>query len=223
MNPPLVHLVRHPSKPTSKPPLLILLHGVGSHEGDLFSLEGAFPPEWVVVSARAPLSLRPGSYAWFPVQFTPQGPVADAEQAEKSRLLVVDFIDWAVREYATDSPVILGGFSQGAIMTASVALTEPEKVAAAVLMSGRILPEVLPQVASPERRAGPRFVVVHGTEDAVLPVHHGRASRDTLESLGVSLVYREFPVGHSVSDESLTFVLQTLDRWVGVSRTPGLV
>jgi len=213
MTAPLVHLVRRPSVHAEHPPLLILLHGVGSHEGDLFSLEGAFDPSWVVVSARAPLTLRPGSYAWFPVQFTPQGPVADAEQAEQSRVLLASFVDWAVLEFGADPQrVVVGGFSQGAIMTASLALTEPEKVRAAVLMSGRILPEVLPKVASLDRRRGTAYLVIHGTEDQVLPIHHGRASRDTLISLGISPQYQEFPLGHSISDESLSTVVD----WLGL-------
>lgn len=208
MNAPLVHLVRRPLVETARPPLLLFLHGVGSHEEDLFSLAEAFDPGFLVVSARAPLTLRPGSYAWFPVQFTPQGPVADAIHAEESRRLLVKFVDWSVSELGADtSRVFVAGFSQGAIMAASLALTEPEKVKAAALMSGRILPEILPLVASSERRRRTSFVVVHGTRDEVLPLSHGRASRETLRSLGIEPQYKEFVMGHTISDESLAFVV----------------
>lgn len=207
MTSPLVHLVRRPQNSKGRPPILILLHGVGSHEGDLFSLESAFDPSWIVVSARAPLTLRPGSYGWFPVQFSPQGPVADAIEAEKSRTLLGQFVDWAVQEYQADPQrVVVGGFSQGAIMAASLGLTEPEKMTAAVLMSGRILPEVLPKVVPLERRVRPQYLVVHGTEDQVLPLHHGRASRDTLLSLGIRPHFLEFTMGHTITEESLAAV-----------------
>lgn len=214
MKSPLVHLVR-PSNPTSgKPPLLILLHGVGSNEEDLFGLESAFGPDWIVVSVRAPLTMRPGSYAWFPVQFTPQGPVIDPDQAETSRKLVAEFVDEAVTTYGADPKrVVVAGFSQGAIMAASLTLTEPEKVAGAVLMSGRILPEVLPLAAPLERRTKPSYLIVHGTQDQTLPIAHGRASRETLRSLGIEPDYREFPIAHTISDASLAVVVEWVARF----------
>jgi len=206
LNAPLVHLIR-PSVESSRPPLLLLLHGVGSHEGDLFSLESAFDSRFIVVSVRAPLTLRPGSYAWFPVQFTPQGPIADSLQAEKSRGLLAEFVAWAVKDLGADPDhVVVAGFSQGAIMSASLALTEPEMVKAAVLMSGRILPEVLSSVASTDRRKKTSYLVVHGTQDEVLPVAHGRTSRETLQSLGIDPEYHEFAMGHTISDKSLALV-----------------
>jgi len=205
---PLVHLVRPPSSDSLAAPLLVLLHGLGSHEEDLFSLEGAFDPDWLVISVRAPITLRPGSYAWFPTRFTDRGPVADTEQAEASRRKLVEFLDWATQEYNVDPKrVVLAGFSQGAIISASVALTEPEKVKAAVLMSGRILPEVLPLVASSDRRNKTSFLIIHGTDDEVLPVTHGRSSRETLRSLGIEPDYHEFPMAHTISDESLSLAV----------------
>lgn len=91
-------------------------------------------------------------------------------------------------------------------MAASLALTEPELVRAAVLMSGRILPEVLPLAASPGRLKTTSILVVHGVNDERLPVHHGQASVQTLRTLGITPGYREFPMGHTISDESLAFV-----------------
>ena len=214
MTSPLVHLVRRPDEGSGPPPLLVLLHGVGSHEEDLFSLEGSFNPGWLVISVRAPLTMRPGSYSWFPIQFSAEGPVIDPDQAEKSRRLIVVFLDWAVKEYGADPHrVVLAGFSQGAIMSASVALTEPEKVKAAVLMSGRILPEVLPLVAPVDRLNKTAYLIVHGTQDEVLPIPHGRASRQTLRSLGIEPEYHEFAMPHTISDESLSLVVEWVSKF----------
>ena len=102
--------------------------------------------------------------------------------------------------------VYLLGFSQGAIMSASVVLTEPELVAGAVLMSGRILPEIDPLIAAPERLAGKPILLVHGTGDQVLPIHNGRRSRDLLSKLPVALDYREYSIGHEISQRSLADV-----------------
>jgi phospholipase/carboxylesterase len=202
----LTHLSR-PAAAGGAPPMLLLLHGVGSNERDLFSLAPQLDPRLLVLSARAPHTRAPGSYAWFAVQFTPSGPVIDPEQAEASRIALLRFIAEAAAAYGADPRrVYLMGFSQGAIMSASVALTEPEAVAGAVLMSGRILPEIRPQIADAGRLAGLPILLLHGTEDAVLPIQHGRASRDLLGALPVALTYNEYRMGHEVTADSLADV-----------------
>lgn len=205
---PLIHLVREPQTPPApggKPPLLLLLHGVGSHERDLFALAPALDPRFLILSLRAPNVLGPQSYAWF--TFTPSPTVnrINAEQAEASRQLLLRFIPEAVAAYGADpARVYLMGFSQGAIMSASVALTRPDLVAGAVLMSGRILPEIQPLRAQPDALRGLPIFVAHGTRDIVLPIAHGRASRDTLAALPVALTYREYDMPHTITDASLT-------------------
>lgn len=214
---PLVHLVRQPIIEASAPPLLLLLHGVGSNEHDLYGLAQFLDKRFLIISVRAPNTLGPGSYAWFEVEFTPQGPVINPEQAEASRETLITFLQEAITVYGADAKrVYLMGFSQGAIMSASVALTRPELVVGAVLMSGRILPEIQPLIASREELSGFPFLVVHGTADMVLPIFNGRASRELLSSLPVELTYHEYPMGHEVSQESLrdvtTWLSDQLDK-----------
>lgn len=211
----LVHLMREPQAPRSapdrKPPLLLLLHGVGSHERDLFRFAPVLDPRFLILSLRAPNVLGPNSYAWF--TFTPSPAVnrINAAQAEASRQSLLRFIPAAVAAYGADpARVFLMGFSQGAIMSASVALTHPELVAGAVLMSGRILPEIAPLIAPAEALRGLPILVVHGTRDDILPVAHGRASRESLSALSVALSYREYDMGHTITDESLSDVT----RWL---------
>jgi len=111
------------------------------------------------------------------------------------------------------------GFSQGAIMSASVALTQPELVAGVVLMSGRILPEIRPLMADPERLEELPFLIVHGTDDVVLPIVYGRASRELLSSLPVKLTYHEYKMGHEVSQESLADVTAWLSAQLDRTRS----
>ncbi len=204
---PLVHLVRQPIIEADTPPLLLLLHGIGSNEHDLYGLAPFLDKRFLIISVRAPHTLGPGSYAWFEADFTPQGPVINPEQAEASRKTLITFLKEAITAYGADpKQVYLMGFSQGAIMSASVALTQPELIAGAVLMSGRILPEIQPLIASSEELSGFPFLVVHGTVDMVLPITHGRASRELLSSLPVDLTYHEYPMGHEVNQESLSDV-----------------
>jgi phospholipase/carboxylesterase len=190
---------------------LVLLHGVGSHERDLFELAPYFDERFFIVSARAPLTLGRDSYAWFHVEFTPTGPVINPTEAESSRQHLLHFLSELVEAYGVDPQrIYLCGFSQGAIMSFSVALTQPRRVAGIVAMSGRILPEVLPLLAPPEELANLPVMVVHGLYDNVLPIQHGRASQQRLSELPVNLTYREYLMGHQVAAESLADIRQWL-------------
>jgi phospholipase/carboxylesterase len=209
----LTHLIRQPLVKSPNPPLLLLLHGVGSNEQDLFSLAPLLDKRFLILSLRAPNTLASGSYAWFAVNFTPQGPDINNAQAEASLKTLIAFIGEAVTTYeANPDQVYLVGFSQGALMSASIALTRPDLVAGAALMSGRILPEIRPKIATPEQLNGLPILVVHGTADTVLPINYGRASRDLLSALPVTLTYHEYPMGHEVSPQSLSDVNNWLSK-----------
>ena len=202
---PLVHLTREPVvRSAGAPPLLLLLHGLRADEGDLIGLAPYLDGRFFIVSARAPLALGPGMYAWFDVQLNPGNPVINAEQAESSRQILIRFIGEVTEAYGTNPlQVYLLGFSQGAIISLSVLLTRPDLLASVVAMSGRILPEVLPKMAPPEALRGIPVMVVHGVADPVLPIHHGRAIRERLSALPVDLTYREYIMGHQVTEKSL--------------------
>lgn len=201
----LVHLTQQPrQRGPDRPPLIVLLHGYGSNEADLFGLAPYLDPRFLIVSARAPYTLMHGSYAWFEINWVASGITIDAKQAEHSRKLVSEFIGASIEAYGADpARVYLCGFSQGAILSATVALTTPEIAAGAVLMSGRVPDEIKPLIAPAARLAHKPFLVVHGLNDTVLPIQNGRASRAILEKLPIDLTYREYPMAHEVSAESL--------------------
>ncbi|HET7838333.1 MAG TPA: hypothetical protein VFL04_01150 [Rectinemataceae bacterium] len=201
----LVHLIREPiTAARGAPPLLLLLHGVGSNELDLMELVPKLDDGFFCVSARAPFRQGEDAYAWFHVEMTPSGPVIRPREAESSREKLIGFIDELVEAYGLNPrKVFLMGFSQGAVMSLSVALTRPDKVAGIVAMSGRLLPEVLPLVAEVKALTGLPIFVAHGTMDAVLPIAHGRLARDKLGAMRVDLDYREYSMGHEVSAQSL--------------------
>jgi Predicted esterase len=211
----LVHTVRPPADganaPGERPPLLVLLHGVGANERQMAQLAPAFDPRFVVVSARSPLTLGPGAFAWFHVTFTPQGPVLVPEEIEAGWALLARFIDEAVAEYHADpARVYVAGFSQGAIMALALLLTAPEKVAGVVAMSGRLPPEVLSHAAPRERLVGKSALIVHGTADDKLGVHLAHAAREQLERLPIALTYLELGMGHTITEDSLTAVADWL-------------
>lgn len=199
----LHHVVRKAQPSPGKPPV-ILLHGVGSNERDMASLAPAMDPRFLALSVRSPLQLGPDAFGWFNVRFTAQGPAIDPGQAEAGWKLLAQFIRDAVAHYEGDaSRVFVGGFSQGGIMSLATLLTEPGLVAGAVCMSGRLLPEVLPQAAPRERLAGKPVLLLHGTEDTRLGIDYARSAKATLEGLGTDVTYREFPMGHEITPQSL--------------------
>jgi phospholipase/carboxylesterase len=219
----LHHLSQKPRRPSEgKPPLLLLLHGVRSNEHDLMGLAPELDPRFHIVSLRAPLTFGPGMFGWFPIEFLPGGGFKiDPEVADRSRRQVISFIDEATAEYGTDPDrVYLMGFSQGCIMSLASALTEPEKVAGVVGMSGRLLPEVEPKIAEPDRLKGLPMIVVHGEYDEVIPLSYGRVIRDKLSALPLDLTYREYPMAHQVSQRSLNDITEWLTaRLDGPRRT----
>jgi phospholipase/carboxylesterase len=220
----LTHIVRQPSVPSEgRPPLLVLLHGVGSNEQDLMGLAPALDGRLLIVSVRAPITMERGAYAWFHIQFTPNGIVIAPEEAEASRIQVLKLVGELVEAYDADpGRVFLMGFSQGCIMSLAAALTEPEKFAGVVGMSGRLLPEVEPKIASADRLRGLPIMIVHGTEDQVLPISYGRAIRDKLQTLPVDLTYKEYRMPHSVSQESLDDISKWLKKRLDSPTIAGL-
>lgn len=216
----LKHLVREPDVlGRTPPPLLLLLHGVGSNEEDLFGLAPYLDGRFLVVSARAPITLEYGGYGWFRIEITPRGMAADVEQAKQSLELLPGFIDGLVGTYGADERrVYLAGFSQGAMMSLALLLTRPGKVAGVVAMSGRLPVQVTER--EPDRRLleGKPVLITHGLYDPLLPIEEGRAARDYLEELSVELTYREYPMAHEVSMESLRDVARWLTEALDVGK-----
>jgi phospholipase/carboxylesterase len=131
--------------------------------------------------------------------------------------LLSGFLDELVETYrVNDRCVYLAGFSQGAMMSLALALTRPEKIAGVVAMSGRFPSQVLEHQPNPRTLERMPFLVTHGIYDPVLPVEQGRAIRKSLEALLVDLTYREYPMGHEVSIDSLRDVSAWLSRSLDV-------
>ena len=194
-----------------KPPLLLLLHGYGANEDDLFSLAPYLDERFIVISARAPITLQPMSYAWFNLGFTPQGILVDAEEVESARRTIHQFLGELIEAYECDSnAVYLMGFSQGAMMSLSVALTCPGSAAGVVAMSGRVFPQALQLVTDKDTLSGLPIFVAHGLRDMLIPINQGRDTRAKLSELPVELTYREYDMGHEISYDSLKDIAEWL-------------
>src|SRR5262249_30512279 len=208
----LIHQVAPPKSGLGgKPPLLLLLHGYGANEDDLFSLAPYLDERFMIVSARAPIMLQPMSYAWFNLGVTPRGVAVNLEEVESCRRTIHKFIGEIVEAYDCDpKAVYLMGFSQGAMLSLAVALTYPGLAAGVVAMSGRVWPQALEQVTDKDTLTGLPIFVAHGSRDMLIPIDQGRDARARLSELPVDLTYREYDMGHEVSYDSLKDVTEWL-------------
>ncbi|MCL7753225.1 alpha/beta hydrolase-fold protein [Polaribacter sp. Z022] len=198
----LHYLVRQPVKEVKNPPLLVLLHGYGSNEQDLFSFASELPDELLIISAQAPYSMGFGSYAWYAINFDEiNGKFSDLEQAKESIDKIVVFIDEIKTKYNTNpEKTFLLGFSQGAILSYSLSFFYPNKVQNVIALSGYINSDLLPTSFSKEIKTD--YYCSHGSVDQVLPVEWARNSKPFLDNLGLQNVYSEYPVGHGVAPQN---------------------
>jgi len=198
----LEYLVR-PSTLKENAPLLLLFHGYGSDENDLFSFASELPEEFLIISAKAPYPMQPFGNAWYAINFDAEkGKWSDNEQAKQSRDLIANFIDEILAKYSADSDnVTLLGFSQGAILSYAVAFTYPEKIKNVIALSGYINPDLF-ELKAPETYKNLNFYCSHGSVDQVIPVDWARQTKPFMEQLGVNYKYSEFPVGHGVAPQN---------------------
>lgn len=212
MNLSLHFVIREPKEIRDKNPLLLLLHGYGSNEADLFSFASELPEQYYIVSARAPYDLQYGSYAWYAINFdADENKFSDVEQAAKSRDLIVRFIDELIAEYPIDKDdVTLVGFSQGSILSYAVALSYPEKIARVAALSGYISPDMIRETTTDRTKLS--VFASHGTVDQVIPVAWARHVKPQLDAMGISNVYKEYPVGHGVAPQNFFDFRNWLNR-----------
>lgn len=172
---------------------LLLLHGVGSNEANLASLAASLPEDLEILLLRGPLQAGPQGFAWYQVNFTSNGPSFSYEQAESSRQLVKQFI-----EALPPLPTVIAGFSQGGIMSASLGLTEPELVAGFGVLSGRVLREIDPQIATEDRLKSVSGFIAHGDQDGVLPVRWAKEADALLNKIGVKHETHFYGMAHEI-------------------------
>lgn len=198
----LQYLVREPKTSHLNPPLLILLHGYGSNEQDLFSFAEELPDELLIISAQAPHSMGFGGYAWYAINFDDvNGKFSDLEQARDSIKKIAHFIDEIKSKYNTDpNKTFLLGFSQGAILSYALSFNHPNKVNYVIALSGYINNDLLPSEVP--NNINTQYYSSHGSVDQVLPVAWARNTQPFLDHLKLNNVYTEYPVGHGVAPQN---------------------
>jgi phospholipase/carboxylesterase len=200
-------------QPAQPKACVILLHGVGGSETNLADLAAGIGPDTLVVLPRGPLEFAPGQFGWFRVAFTASGPRIVESEAEQSRLTLIRFVELLQSAHGiAPQRTVIAGFSQGGILSASVALSAPERVAAFGVLSGRILPELQPHLADKQRLATLRAFIGHGEYDSKLPVMWAQRSDQLLTELGVEHLTRLYPIDHSISPAMQIEFLEWLQK-----------
>lgn len=216
---PLNALYRPAQAGAQQPWLLVLMHGVGSNAQDLFGLSDAVPSQYHVLSLQAPHPMGPNAFAWFMFSVAADGTrQIDESQEQHSRALVAQTVAAASDQLGIPAErVIVGGFSQGGIMSLSLLLTQPALLQGICVWHSRLLPEVLPLQAPATALQGRHAWISHGTQDQVIPLASAHAIRNHLQALPLELRYREYPCQHTIHPQELQDSMQWLAQQASAS------
>jgi phospholipase/carboxylesterase len=202
------HLTRPPAGTTEG--ALVLLHGRGADEHDLFPLLDMLDPERRLLgaTARGPLSLPPGGAHWYAVR---RVGYPDPETFHSTYPLLATWLDDLLAEHGIPhARTVLGGFSQGSVMSYALGLGRSRPRPAGIVALSGFVPEVEGFQIDPASAAGLPVFIGHGTHDPVISVEFGRDARDRLVNAGAEVTYRESPMPHTIDPS----VMRELPGWI---------
>ncbi len=200
----MLHSLHRPAKePSESSPTLIMLHGRGSDEHDLFGLCDHLDPRLTIYSLRAPFEFEWGGYAWF--DLFEDGSV-DEKSFLQSRTEILSFLSTV-----QTTRLFLLGFSMGAIMSYALALTKPKLCSGICALSG-FAPLQLRQEYKLDELNDLDIFISHGIHDPVIPVASARATKEMLSGSTARVSYNEYPMAHQINNECLS----DLTAWLSV-------
>ena len=192
--------LRHRVRPAAGEPegALVLLHGRGADEHDLFPLLDLLDPDrrLVGLTPRGPLSLPPGGAHWYVVR---RIGYPDPETFRAGYELASGWLDALPEALGFPAErMVLGGFSQGAVMSYSLGLGRGRPSPAAIVALSGFIPTVEGFKLDTSGREGLPVAIGHGVHDPVISVEFGRDAGRRLEAAGLAVTYRESPMDHSI-------------------------
>ncbi len=193
----LVYRIREVEAPQGD---LVLLHGRGADEHDLFGLFDVLDPDRRLrgITVGGPLRLPPGGKHWYVV---PRVGFPDHDTFHASYAALGELLDG---ELALDwSRTVVGGFSQGTVMSYALGLGAGRPVPAGIMALSGFVPTVDGWTADLAARRDLPVMIAHGSADPVISVDFARAARAELEAAGLRVTYRESPVGHTIDPRGI--------------------
>ncbi|MBL7932789.1 MAG: hypothetical protein JNL60_12845 [Bacteroidia bacterium] len=213
VNSDLIYLVNQPTQKTAKVPVLIMLHGYGSNEEDLFEISKALDPRLITFSLRGPIAKGQGTYCWYELSRDSEGNfVYDYKQAQASKTKILSFISQACKVYKLDSTqVFLIGFSQGAIMSYEIAASAPTKVKGILALSGRLMEETKQLKTDWTKVAELKYFIAHGYSDNMIKISEAeKAVSFFKEKKAVDVTYKAYEMPHTISGAELNDIKEWL-------------
>lgn len=188
--------------------LMILLHGYGSNEQDLFSFAPEMPQNFTILCPRGTQNSPFGGYAWYDIDFTDAKKFNNHEQAQASMSKLHAFIDWALEEYQPENQEVwLGGFSQGCILSFGLSQLHPS-VRYGLCMSGYWPQDLLGEIPLGKGHPELEMFISHGTQDAVIPYEWAVASQKELERREIEYHFQSYPAGHGVNPQNFKDLME---------------
>lgn len=198
--------------------LVVLIHGYGSNGDDLIGLAAMIQPElpnaaFVAPNAPSQIPRMVAAHQWWPIEtFSMAERAAGAAEAAPS--LDAFIMHELERLSLTSDRLLLVGFSQGTMMALHVGLRRPDPVAGIVGISGML---VAPDRLNTEIRSRPPVLLIHGTEDDVVPFRSMDLAATALTANGVPVETHVSPgVGHSIGQDGLVAATQFAKRCIAV-------
>lgn len=209
--------IEHLTRPAAGTPegALVLFHGRGADEHDLFPLLDVLDPEQRLLgaTARGPLSLPPGGAHWYAVR---QVGYPDPETFHATYPQLAGWLDQLLAEHGiAPERTVLGGFSQGSVMSYALGLGADRPRPAGIMALSGFIPQVEGFELDLGKAAGLPVAIGHGTHDPVISVEFGRDARNRLVEAGAEVLYEESPMAHTIDPRFLSklpaWLRRTLD------------
>ncbi len=208
-----VHEIRQPKVKSEQPPVLILLHGYGSNEKDLFSFAEHLDDRLMVICPRAPKDLGPNKYKWYSLNPSETELRYDGAEVLQTSKNIMTFVDEVITNYKIDPKrVYIGGFSQGAILTLGTGLLNSEKIAGVICLSGHLYPEFAEQIPLTQGLNGLSIFISHGRQDKVLAFPKMDRDAAYLKIKGIDVTARFYDSAHNISQENFRDMLGWLRK-----------
>jgi phospholipase/carboxylesterase len=197
-------------------PLLVMMHGRGANEGDVYELVPYVNREFLIVAPRGVEvheETERGAYRWF----NWSGEESNTEMFEPAIQKLSALVEELAQQFPLNrSRIYFGGFSQGASMACLMSLVRPELVAGVIAHSGFLPPS--PGLKTITGNAsGKPFFFAHGTGDELISLEQAHTTADLLKEAGAQVEFREYPLGHETSPESRRDLADWLHRQAGIT------
>lgn len=191
--------IKAPTKASKNSPLLILLHGYGSNEMDMFSLAQYLPEEFYVIAARAPHKHSDNKFFWYPLTTSQSYKISDVQQSIQE---IKTFAQYVADKYNVDrSRIYLGGFSQGGILSMASGMMHPDIYEGVLCLSGQVYPEFIDMAHQTNKDV--QIFISHGYKDNVLLASDMRQSLGKLTSMGYDPDFHFYDTEHTISEQNL--------------------